>query len=75
MYLFLSVLAEPMGDTEFVAAFYHLVLPIARQFNPDLVSRAEVKTNFEGVVINFNCHWVRYLCQLDLTPQKVTPKM
>lgn len=27
-----------MGDTEFVSAFYHFVLPIARQFNPDLVS-------------------------------------
>ncbi|KAI8577993.1 hypothetical protein K450DRAFT_249410 [Umbelopsis ramanniana AG] len=28
---------KPMGDTEFIAAFYHLVLPISRQFNPDLI--------------------------------------
>ena len=26
-----------MGDTEFVAAFYHFVLPIARQFDPDMI--------------------------------------
>lgn len=26
-----------MGDVELVAAFYHLVLPIARQFAPDMV--------------------------------------
>ncbi|KAI8379904.1 hypothetical protein EDC96DRAFT_540086 [Choanephora cucurbitarum] len=28
---------KPMGDTEFVAAFYHFVLPIARQFHPDMI--------------------------------------
>ena len=28
---------EPMGDTEFVAAFYHFVLPIVRQFRPDMI--------------------------------------
>lgn len=28
---------KPMGDVELVAAFYHLVLPIARQFAPDMV--------------------------------------
>ncbi|KAM3583021.1 hypothetical protein VKS41_004777 [Umbelopsis sp. WA50703] len=28
---------KAMGDTEFVSAFYHFVLPIARQFNPDLI--------------------------------------
>lgn len=27
-----------MGDTEFVAAFYHLLIPIAKQFEPDMVS-------------------------------------
>lgn len=26
-----------MGDTEFVAAFYHFVIPIARQFQPDMI--------------------------------------
>lgn len=26
-----------MGDTEFVAAFYYFVIPIARQFHPDMV--------------------------------------
>jgi acetoin utilization deacetylase AcuC-like enzyme len=26
-----------MGDTEFVAAFYHFVIPIARQFEPDMI--------------------------------------
>jgi acetoin utilization deacetylase AcuC-like enzyme len=26
-----------MGDTEFVAAFYHFVIPIARQFDPDMI--------------------------------------
>jgi acetoin utilization deacetylase AcuC-like enzyme len=26
-----------MGDTEFVAAFYHFVIPIAKQFDPDMV--------------------------------------
>lgn len=26
-----------MGDTEFVAAFYHFVLPIVRQFRPDMI--------------------------------------
>lgn len=30
-------LLEPMGDTEFVAAFYHLIIPIARQFDPDMI--------------------------------------
>lgn len=28
----------PMGDPEFVAAFYHLIVPIARQFGPDMVN-------------------------------------
>ncbi|KAI8061825.1 uncharacterized protein B0P05DRAFT_556791 [Gilbertella persicaria] len=28
---------KPMGDTEFVAAFYHFVLPIAKQFHPDMI--------------------------------------
>ncbi|KAI9318515.1 hypothetical protein BX666DRAFT_2120365 [Dichotomocladium elegans] len=28
---------KPMGDVEFIAAFYHIVLPIARQFNPDMI--------------------------------------
>ncbi|KAI8335608.1 hypothetical protein BD560DRAFT_414081 [Blakeslea trispora] len=28
---------EPMGDTEFVAAFYHFVLPMAKQFDPDMI--------------------------------------
>ncbi|KAF7725342.1 Histone deacetylase [Apophysomyces ossiformis] len=28
---------KPMGDTEFIAAFYHLVIPIARQFSPDMI--------------------------------------
>lgn len=27
-----------MGDTEFIAAFYHLLIPIARQFKPDMVN-------------------------------------
>lgn len=27
----------PMGDTEFVAAFYHFVIPIAKQFQPDMI--------------------------------------
>jgi len=26
-----------MGDTEFVAAFYHFVLPIVKQFGPDMI--------------------------------------
>ncbi|CAO3641502.1 unnamed protein product [Mucor hiemalis] len=29
--------SKPMGDTEFVAAFHHIVLPIAKQFNPDMI--------------------------------------
>ncbi|CAO3677493.1 hypothetical protein G6F70_000192 [Rhizopus microsporus] len=28
---------RPMGDTEFVAAFYYFVIPIARQFHPDMI--------------------------------------
>ncbi|CAO3618068.1 unnamed protein product [Mucor hiemalis] len=28
---------KSMGDTEFVAAFYHLLIPIARQFEPDMI--------------------------------------
>ncbi|KAI8099128.1 uncharacterized protein BX664DRAFT_320468 [Halteromyces radiatus] len=28
---------RPMGDPEFVAALYHLVIPIARQFSPDMI--------------------------------------
>lgn len=28
---------KSMGDTEFVAAFYHLLIPIARQFDPDMI--------------------------------------
>ncbi|KAI9033925.1 hypothetical protein CLU79DRAFT_726311 [Phycomyces nitens] len=28
---------RPMGDTEFMAAFYHIILPIARQFEPDMI--------------------------------------
>ncbi|KAI8984714.1 hypothetical protein BDF20DRAFT_861331 [Mycotypha africana] len=28
---------KPMGDTEFVAAFYHFVIPIAKQFQPDMI--------------------------------------
>ncbi|KAI7905380.1 uncharacterized protein BX663DRAFT_483902 [Cokeromyces recurvatus] len=28
---------KPMGDTEFVAAFYHFVIPIAKQFHPDMI--------------------------------------
>ncbi|KAG2205836.1 hypothetical protein INT47_004019 [Mucor saturninus] len=28
---------KPMGDTEFVAAFHHLVIPIAKQFDPDMI--------------------------------------
>ena len=31
---------EPMGDTEFVAAFHHIALPIARQFEPDMVKES-----------------------------------
>lgn len=31
--------AEPMGDAEFLAAFHHLVLPIVRQFGPDMVCK------------------------------------
>lgn len=26
-----------MGDTEFVAAFYYFVIPISKQFRPDMV--------------------------------------
>lgn len=37
MYFFF-LFAESMGDTEFVAAFYHLLIPIARQFEPDMAS-------------------------------------
>ncbi|ORZ23975.1 hypothetical protein BCR42DRAFT_386836 [Absidia repens] len=29
--------SRPMGDPEFVAAFYHIIVPIARQFNPDMI--------------------------------------
>ncbi|ORZ18474.1 hypothetical protein BCR42DRAFT_410896 [Absidia repens] len=29
--------SRPMGDPEFVAAFYHLIVPIARQFAPDMI--------------------------------------
>jgi hypothetical protein len=36
LYFFLNDI-EPMGDTEFVAAFHHILIPIARQFNPDMV--------------------------------------
>lgn len=32
-----SFLTEPMGDTEFVAAFYHFVIPIVKQFQPDMI--------------------------------------
>ncbi|KAG1113621.1 hypothetical protein G6F42_014415 [Rhizopus arrhizus] len=32
-----ALIAEPMGDTEFVAAFYHFVLPIVKQFGPDMI--------------------------------------
>ncbi|KAL0096184.1 hypothetical protein J3Q64DRAFT_1706626 [Phycomyces blakesleeanus] len=28
---------RPMGDTEFVAAFHHIIIPIARQFDPDMI--------------------------------------
>ncbi|KAF7723742.1 Histone deacetylase [Apophysomyces ossiformis] len=28
---------RPMGDTEFVAAIYHIVTPIAQQFAPDMI--------------------------------------
>ncbi|KAL9544935.1 hypothetical protein MBANPS3_007383 [Mucor bainieri] len=28
---------KPMGDTEFVAAFYHFVIPIVKQFGPDMI--------------------------------------
>ncbi|KAI8889449.1 Arginase/deacetylase [Backusella circina FSU 941] len=28
---------KPMGDTEFVAAFHHILIPIARQFHPDMI--------------------------------------
>ncbi|KAI7872323.1 hypothetical protein BDF14DRAFT_1751991 [Spinellus fusiger] len=28
---------KPMGDTEFMAAFYHIILPITRQFKPDMI--------------------------------------
>ncbi|GAN10355.1 hypothetical protein MAM1_0346d09894 [Mucor ambiguus] len=28
---------KAMGDTEFIAAFYHLLIPIARQFEPDMI--------------------------------------
>ncbi|KAG0175111.1 Histone deacetylase 4 [Apophysomyces sp. BC1034] len=28
---------KPMGDTEFIAAFYHILIPIARQFSPDMI--------------------------------------
>ncbi|KAI8393322.1 uncharacterized protein BYT42DRAFT_550653 [Radiomyces spectabilis] len=28
---------KPMGDTEFIAAFHHLLIPIARQFGPDMI--------------------------------------
>lgn len=31
-----------MGDTEFVAAFHHFVLPIARQLKPDMVRRTYI---------------------------------
>ncbi|KAI8972642.1 hypothetical protein BDB01DRAFT_809389 [Pilobolus umbonatus] len=29
--------SKPMGDTEFLAAFYHLIIPIAKQFKPDMI--------------------------------------
>lgn len=32
-----------MGDTEFIAAFYHLLIPIARQFEPDMVNNLILK--------------------------------
>ncbi|KAG1221624.1 hypothetical protein G6F35_005862 [Rhizopus arrhizus] len=28
---------KPMGDTEFVAAFYYFVIPISKQFRPDMI--------------------------------------
>ncbi|GAN01751.1 hypothetical protein MAM1_0011c01186 [Mucor ambiguus] len=28
---------KPMGDTEFVAAFYHFVIPIVKQFGPNMI--------------------------------------
>ncbi|GAA5806564.1 hypothetical protein HPULCUR_012102 [Helicostylum pulchrum] len=28
---------KPMGDTEFVAAFHHIVIPISKQFDPDMI--------------------------------------
>ncbi|KAK4515026.1 uncharacterized protein ATC70_002635 [Mucor velutinosus] len=28
---------KPMGDTEFAAAFYHFVIPIVKQFGPDMI--------------------------------------
>lgn len=36
-WLLTASLLEPMGDTEFVAAFYHFVIPILKQFEPDMI--------------------------------------
>ena len=36
MFLF-HLVGQAMGDVEYIAAFWYVLLPIARQFGPDLV--------------------------------------
>ena len=55
--LLIAAYLEPMGDTEFVAAFYHFVLPIARQFHPDMIFVSAGFDAAEGHPENVSYHF------------------
>jgi acetoin utilization deacetylase AcuC-like enzyme len=44
-----------MGDVEYIAAFWYVLLPIARQFQPDLVFVSAGFDAADGHAANVSC--------------------
>jgi len=65
------MLAQAMGDVEYIAAFWYVLLPIARQFQPDLVMVSAGFDAADGHASNVSSEklLLAYDLQLLLTPR------
>ncbi len=50
---------KPLGDAEYIAAFLHVIMPVAYQFNPDLVL---VSAGYDAAINDPLVSWGYFAC-------------
>lgn len=54
---------QGMGDADYMFAFQEVVMPIAQEFNPDLVIGKNIATFGKDLTDNYSGGWLRCCCR------------